>query len=121
MFKTELMTELLTYLLDNDIKLTLSSKLNNSEHCLMPNEKLVYVDLNTNMKSHIYLYEYEGSVYADMRYEQGVKIESLVDLLYCAKDAICGRDFMSYNWQDLLEKEGYIKVETKQVQTIKTL
>ena len=121
MFKTELMIELLTYLLDNDIELTLSSKLNNPEHCLIPNEKRVYVDLNTNMKSHIYLYEHECSVYADMRYEQGVKIESLSDLLYCATDAICGRDFMSYNWQVLLEKEGYIEVETKQTQTIKTL
>lgn len=121
MFKTELMIELLTYLLDNDIELTLSPKSNNPEHCLMPNEKLVYVDLNTNMKSHIYLYEHEGGVYADMRYEKGVKIESLSDLLYCATDAICGRDFMSYNWQVLLEKEGYIKVETKQTQTIKTL
>lgn len=121
MFKTELMTKLVNYLLENNIKLTIFYPTNIEKHEITSDEKVLFIDLNTYMKSDVYIYEYKGNVYADTRYKTGLRIENLHDLLDCASDAICGRDFMSYNWQVLLEKEGYIEIETKQTQTIKTL
>jgi hypothetical protein len=64
----------------------------------------VYLDLNTDMKSHLYLY-YENSRYvAACRYNEEFTVETLGDLHQVILN--CYTNFMNPNWQHLYD-EGF--------------
>ena len=77
----------------------------------------IYFNLNLESKSHLYLFERDGEWFADMRYDTQIKIESWNDLMWAAKDGMHGRDFIHYKWEELLVKEGVLKVD---IQTTKS-
>jgi hypothetical protein len=77
----------------------------------------IYFNLNLESKSHLYLFERDGEWFADMRYDKQIKIESWNDLMWAAKDGMHGRDFIHYKWEELLVKEGVLRVD---IQTTKS-
>lgn len=75
------------------------------------NDKLgVYFNLNLESKSHLYLFEREGEWFVDMRYGEERRIDDWTDVLFAAKGGMHGRDFIHYKWEELLIKEGILKV-----------
>lgn len=76
-------------------------------------EEFIVFDMNTDMKSHCYVYEKDGKFYADTRYEKNIEFEIIYDLIIIVKGCLCGRDYMNPYWADLLKEEGYIKVITE--------
>lgn len=77
----------------------------------------IYFDLNLQSKSHMWLYETGGSWFVAMRYNEVVSIEDWSDLMWAAKGGMHGRDFIHYKWEELLVKEGVLKVD---IQTTKS-
>lgn len=76
----------------------------------------IYADLSFDAKSHGHLHELEdGSLVLRMRYDMSEVIESLEDLMYGFKRAMCGRDFGNSQWLHLCEKHGVMEkiTETK--------
>lgn len=69
-------------------------------------------DLNTSMKSHLYLqYDTETQVCkAYGRYDMEDIVYEYRDVLWLVKGCLHGRDFGNRNWIELLVKEGVLKV-----------
>ena len=66
----------------------------------------VYLDLNTGMKSHAYLY-YENNKYIlRMRYEAQEVVETLGDVRWLVTQCKYGRDYMNSAW-NIPYKEGF--------------
>lgn len=72
----------------------------------------VYFDLNLQSKSHLHLFNKNGDWYVKMRYDEQHMIKSWEDLLYAAKDGMHGRDFINYEWEQLLVHEGVLVVHS---------
>ena len=68
------------------------------------NNEGIYLDLQTGMKSHAYLY-YENDKYLlRMRYNNEATVETLEDIAYWIKDCLQGRDFMNGSWAGIVDK-----------------
>lgn len=73
-----------------------------------------YVDLETNAKSHLYLYE-DGTLFGRYNYETQIDLsqneEDLITAL-CSEfsDALHGRGYCQQAWRNLCEEKG-IKLE----------
>jgi hypothetical protein len=61
-------------------------------------------NLNTMMKSHMILYEHDGQWFVEMRYGEVFAVSSIEDIGYYGHRAKWGRDYMSSDWFNLLEK-----------------
>lgn len=73
----------------------------------------VWYDLNTGMKSHLWIAPAtNGEFKFSTRYSEGVEELDINQLLHLARHCLHGRDYMNGNWQRLLEKEGLIETET---------
>ena len=55
----------------------------------------IYLDLNTGMKSHAYLYYEDTGYILRMRYGAKCVVETLGDIAYWIRDCMQGRDFMN--------------------------
>lgn len=89
--------DFITELLDAGIELT-----------LYKDDKLGYaLNLNLRAKSHMYLYSEDSKWFVDMRYDEKFEVNSLNDLLYCARHGMHGRDYVDEMWLKLMEKHGY--------------
>ena len=104
--------EMIDKLLDNDIEITLKKE-----------NGVVWYDLNTGMKSHLWISKSpnpggDETAISQGRYEHRGSIDTWSDLLDEVKGCLHGRDFMSADWQDLLVKEGRLTVKTKTTTTI---
>jgi len=81
-----------------------------------PNSGEDYIDLNTGMKSHLYLVwngeEWEAHGRYDVEY--GI-ITCEEDLMNAVTDCLYGRSYMHPAWQTLLTQKGILtgKLETK--------
>ena len=92
---------IIDYLLDNNIGITLSKDTKGTR----------WYDLNTQMKSGLKIALFEGKMHFEGRYNSGT-FDDLQELLYKVKDCMCGRDFGSCFWIDLLVKQGVLSVKT---------
>lgn len=68
----------------------------------------IHFDLHLDAKSHMYLFKSDGEWRVDMRYDEQHIVEDISDLCHYAKRGMHGRDFISYDWADLLRKKGYL-------------
>ena len=73
----------------------------------------IYFDLNLQSKSHMWLHQVGDNWFVDMRYNERILIEDWNDLVWAAKGGMHGRDFIHYKWEELLVKEGVLKVDTQ--------
>ena len=82
--------------------------------------KIVY-DLNTEMKSHLYLHydATENLCRCFGRYENEGIITDYNDLLWEVKSCLHGRDFGNSVWTDLLIEERVLEVEVITTRTFK--
>ncbi len=115
MFKhiSESVALLLEKIVDKGIELTLSKD----------KEGELYFDLNTQAKSHLYLYPLEDNeVLLKGRYGYSSTIEYygdfdtfFHDICSEVKHCLQGRDFMNTNWLEILVEQGLLhkKTETK--------
>lgn len=99
--------EIIDKLLDNGIEITLKKQ-----------DGVVWYDLNTGMKSHLWITKDED--YADgpfakyqARYDESGTIRGWSDLMWVAKQCKYGYDFINTSWCELLVKEGMLQVITK--------
>lgn len=81
-------------------------------------EGVTYIDLNTGMKSYLHLYCLDGVWYLQDRYSWWSDVDSWDTILDAAKDCLHGREYMHPAWQKILEEDGYIRVETRTVETV---
>ena len=56
------------------------------------------IDLNTEAKSWCILKSCGNDIYAHMRYDKVIKVESFNDVLKCVRDCCYGRSFFNKNW-----------------------
>ena len=78
------------------------------------NDKLgIYFDLHLESKSYMWLHQVGENWFVAMRYDENIYIEDWNDLLWAAKGGMHGRDFIHYKWEELLIKEGVLKVDIK--------
>ena len=97
--------DILDHLLDEGIEVTLHKK-----------DGIVWYDLNTQAKSHLWISPSIGSIKYLDRYEGGTIECSYLGVLLLAKDCMYGRNYMSQKWIDLLLKESVLK--RKVVETV---
>ena len=81
--------------------------------CYDINKKEFYIDLNTQAKSHLCLYE-SGMLCGRYNYETQIDLKSnaesiTISLCYEFLQALCGRDYGSNEWFELCKQKG-IKV-----------
>jgi len=74
-------------------------------------EQRVYLNLNTGMKSHCWLYFEDGSYVCRMRYDEVQEVKTLSDILYCIKNCKHRKDFMHSVWADIIEDDFYFTYE----------
>lgn len=67
----------------------------------------VFLDLNTGMKSHMYLYYEDGEWIARMRYDYSEPVQSWEEILDLAKECLHGRKYMHAAWKILLTQDGF--------------
>ncbi len=65
-----------------------------------------WYNLNTGMKSDLYIAEVDNQFVYKARYGVEGNFEDYHDLLYIAKSCLHGRDFADYNWLKLFKKES---------------
>jgi hypothetical protein len=75
---------------------------------------LIWYDLNTGMKSHLYIAD-DGEFKYKGRYDKEGEFETFEDLLSIVSGCRYGRDFANEDWMNLLVKEELLEkvVETK--------
>lgn len=61
-------------------------------------------NLNTMMKSHMFLYLKDGQWHVAMRYDEDHIVDDITDIAYYGRHAMHGRDYMSSDWINLLGK-----------------
>ena len=61
-------------------------------------------DLNTGMKSEMLLYESNSQWRVRMRYGEDYIVEDIEDIAHYGRHAMHGRDYMSSDWINILEK-----------------
>ena len=66
-------------------------------------EDKYHIDLNTHMKSECILVCEEGKVYAHMRYNKRLDIESIDDVIYAVSSCRMGRSYGNSSWIKILE------------------
>lgn len=96
--------EMIDKLLDNGIEITLKKE-----------NGVVWYDLNTGMKSHLWIAKSpnpggDETGITQGRYEHKGSFDTWYDLLWEVRGCMHGRDFMHSAWRDLLVKEGVLKV-----------
>jgi hypothetical protein len=90
------------YLLDEGIEITLRK-----------NDGVLWYDLKTGAKSHLYISASVDGMNYDMRYSKGNTHCDIDAVLCLAKQSRHNRDYMSYSWTTLLVKHELLKrVET---------
>lgn len=89
----------------------------------------IYYDLNTGMKSHCHLVFKGGYIRIHKRYgdvtaiitsmeDFEFQLDNIInEICWEVKDCLCGRDYMSSYWADLLVELGLL---TKHVETVVT-
>lgn len=92
---------IIDYLLDNNISIALSKD----------SKGVRWYDLNTQMKSGLKIAFFDDKMQFEGRYNNGT-FDDLQGLLYEVKDCMCGRDFASCSWIDLLVKQNVLVVKT---------
>ena len=92
---------IIDYLLDNNISITLSKD----------SKGVRWYDLNTQMKSDLKIAFFDDQQHFEGRYNNGT-FDDLQELLFEVKDCMCGRDFASCEWIDLLVKLKVLVVKT---------
>lgn len=72
-------------------------------------------NLNTGMKSHLYIFEENGNYCYEGRYKKTGTFFDLYELYDIVSSCMCGRDFGNQRWIDLLVESGYLTktIETK--------
>jgi hypothetical protein len=103
--------EMIDKMLDNGIEITLKKE-----------NGVVWYDLNTGAKSHLWVAKSpnpggDETAISQGRYGHKGSINTWSDLMWEVKDCLCGRDYMATNWEGLLAKEGILKVHTKTTTT----
>lgn len=98
--------EMIDKLLDNGIEITLKKQ-----------DGVVWYDLNTGMKSHLWIAKSpdpggDETAIAKGRYGCKGSIDTWSDLLFEVKGCLHGRDFMHSAWKELLVKEDMLEVIT---------
>ena len=93
--------DMLDVLLLNSIQLTMK---------LIAGER--WYDLNTGMKSHLYINFKNDVCSYQARYSEFGEVEDLQHLLYIAKGCMHGRDFGNGNLLEFMEKQGVLKSTT---------
>jgi len=82
------------------------------------NELGMYFDLNSQTKSHMWLYkDKDGEWYIDGRYNFVQQVGTIEDILEIFVNFYKMRDFGNYDWLILAERYGMIRSETKTVTT----
>lgn len=104
--------EMIYKLLDNGIEITLKKQ-----------DGVVWYDLNTGMKSHLWIAKSpnpggDETAISQGRYDHKGSIDTWSDLLWEVKGCLHGRDFMAGSWQDLLVAEGMLKVTKTTTTTV---
>lgn len=98
--------EMIDKLLDNGIQITL--------HKI---DGIIWYDLNTGMKSHLWIAKSpfvggdETAIYQG-RYDRRGSIDTWRDLMYTAKACLHGNQYMYHAWSNLLQKEDVLKATT---------
>jgi len=100
---------IIDYLLDNSISITLSKD----------SKGVRWYDLNTQMKSDLKITFFGNEMHFEGRYNSGT-FDDLQELLYKVKDCMCGRDFASCFWIDLLVKQNVLVKTTVTTTTTTT-
>jgi hypothetical protein len=95
--------EIISRLLDEKIKITIFKE-----------DGLIWYDLNTGMKSHLYIAD-DGEFKYKGRYDKEGEFETFGELLRIVSGCRHGRDFANEDWMNLLVKEELLEkvVETK--------
>ena len=65
-----------------------------------------YIDVNTGMKSHLYIKYNDGKYFAHMRYNTVNDIETFYDFYQSVRDCAHGRGFMNMNIEEFY-KDGF--------------
>lgn len=102
-FKYNLLTEVLNKLLDEGIKVS-----------LFKTEGMIKYDLNLQAKSGLYIYATkDDSIEVEGRsdYQKDI-IHSYEELLDTAVHHMCGQNYVNLEWQQLLLKEGKLRIKT---------
>ena len=79
---------------------------------LTKEDGFLWYNLNTMMKSDLSVSKHDGKFFYKTRYSDG-NFEDYEDVLFLAKECLCGRDFANEKWIDLLKKEGVLQVITE--------
>lgn len=111
--------QIIEYLVNKGIDITISKS----------KDYGVYYDLNTGMKSHCHLVFKGDYIHIHKRYGDVTSIVTSMEdfefqldniineICWEVKDCLCGRDYMSSYWADLLVELGLLK---KHVETVVT-
>lgn len=88
------------------------------EVTIKKHENRIWYDLNVTAKSHLWITQSKpGEIEYNMRYKEGKLDCTLTGVLDLARQARCGRDFMSSKWVELLCKHGFLKKKVVEVVT----
>lgn len=78
----------------------------------------VWYDLNVQAKSHLWITQNKPEeIEYHMRYQEGTLDCTLTGVLDLARQARCGRDFMSTSWLGLLSKHSFLTKKVVEVVT----
>lgn len=76
----------------------------------------IYLDLNTEMKSHAHLYYEDNKYILRMRYGNERVVETLGDVSYWIRNCMQGRCFMNGAWASVLDNKGFGKLDDVDLQ-----
>lgn len=104
--------EMIDKLLDGGIEITLTKQ-----------DGILWYNLNTSMKSDLLIAKSPNPggdeiAISKGRYGHEGSIETWGDLMREVKGCLHGRDYMSYDWQELLLAEGMLKVTKTTTTTV---
>lgn len=83
---------LIEWMLDNGVEITIRKDINGE----------IRYDINTMTKSQIELVTIGEKVIAKMRYDKVEEVETIEVLKSLVKDSMCGREYISCIWDDIV-------------------
>ena len=82
------------------------------EVTLMKVNEHIWYNLNTGMKSHLWIRPGSFGVnFYEARYDESGTFTDLDELFQIAKNCMHGRDYLHHGWQKVLVEEGLITVQ----------
>lgn len=110
MTKEEFDSIIASLVVDHGIQITLRKSFSLSAE----NVRMLY-DLNTGMKSHLYIWYTDGQAHYSGRYDTQGTFDDWYELLCAVKGCMYGGNYGDSDWLILLEQEGLL---TKKVTTV---